>query len=81
MLEGEKGRELLALQSKFKGDDRFKLGEDFMEEEEDDDTPVKAQSKSEAEPEDEIGRNLSAEKNQSMDLLRAMFGEEKVEKT
>ncbi|KAI9491246.1 hypothetical protein BDB00DRAFT_883854 [Zychaea mexicana] len=79
VLEGEKGRELLELQSKFKGDDRFKLGEDFMEEEEKD-TQAKERSKSEGEPEDEISKNLTDEKNQSMDLLRAMFGEEKVEK-
>ncbi|KAI8148826.1 hypothetical protein BJV82DRAFT_530452 [Fennellomyces sp. T-0311] len=79
VLEGEKGRELLALQSKFKGDDRFKLGEEFMED--DYDTQVKQDSESEGEPADEISKNLTEEKNQSMDLLRAMFGEEKVEKT
>ncbi|KAI7847814.1 hypothetical protein BDC45DRAFT_547399 [Circinella umbellata] len=84
-LEGEKGRELLELQSKFKGDERFKLSEEFKEEEDEDDTQKqntrKKVSEDDNEPEDDISKSIIEEKNQSMELLRAMFGEEKVEKT
>jgi hypothetical protein len=70
VLEGEAGRKRLELQSKFKGDERFKLGEDFIDEDE----HVK-----ESEPVgDEISQGLGAEKDQAMDVLRAMFGVEKV---
>jgi hypothetical protein len=70
VLEGEAGRKRLELQSKFKGDERFKLGEDFIDENE----HVK-----ESEPVgDEISQDLGAEKDQAMDVLRAMFGVEKV---
>ena len=83
-MEGEKGRELLELQSKFKGDERFKLGEEFKEDDDDEkDTQMKKARKEplDDEPEDDISKSIAEEKNQSMDLLRAMFGEEKVEKT
>ncbi|CDH48905.1 hypothetical protein RO3G_07180 [Lichtheimia corymbifera JMRC:FSU:9682] len=76
VLEGEKGRERLALQSTFKGDERFKLDEDFIDEDE-----TKKTRNEENIEEDEITRDLNAEKDQSMDVLRAMFGEETVNKT
>lgn len=76
VLEGEKGRERLALQSTFKGDERFKLDEDFIDEEE----IKKPRDKKDVE-EDEITKDLNAEKDQSMDVLRAMFGEDTVNKT
>ncbi|KAG0173626.1 nucleolar protein 8 [Apophysomyces sp. BC1015] len=69
VLEGEKGRERLALQSRFKGDDRFKLGEDFMDDDENDDSSI---------PGDEIAKELGAEKDQSMDILKSMFGDQGV---
>lgn len=77
VLEGEKGRERLALQSTFKGDERFKLDEDFIDEDEIKKTPRNKENIEE----DEITRDLNAEKDQSMDVLRAMFGEETVNKT
>ncbi|KAI7876571.1 hypothetical protein K492DRAFT_210272 [Lichtheimia hyalospora FSU 10163] len=76
VLEGEKGRERLALQSTFKGDERFKLDEDFIDEDE-----TKKTRDNENMEEDEITRDLNAEKDQSMDVLRAMFGEDTVNKT
>ncbi|KAI9323224.1 hypothetical protein BX666DRAFT_1884475 [Dichotomocladium elegans] len=75
VLEGDKGRERLALQSTFKGDDRFKLDEAFIDEDE------KADGNKASDDEDDISKSLHAEKNQAMDLLRAMFGEETVTKT
>ncbi|KAL7332103.1 hypothetical protein PS15p_204198 [Mucor circinelloides] len=70
VLEGEAGRKRLELQKKFKGDDRFKLGEDFIDEEE-----KVAQTKNLG---DDITQGLDAEKDQAMDVLRAMFGDDKV---
>lgn len=71
MLEGEAGRKRLELQKKFKGDDRFKLGEEFIDEEE--------EKQKKKDLGDEITQELGAEKNQAMDVLRAMFGSEKME--
>lgn len=71
VLEGEEGRKRLELQKKFKGDDRFKLSEDFIDEEE---KKVKKKDLG-----DEISQELGAEKNQAMDVLRSMFGEQKVD--
>lgn len=71
VLEGEAGRKRLELQKKFKGDDRFKLGEDFIDEEE---KNVKAQDLG-----DEITQELGAEKDQAMDVLRSMFGDQKID--
>ncbi|GAN01480.1 conserved hypothetical protein [Mucor ambiguus] len=70
VLEGEAGRKRLELQKKFKGDDRFKLGEDFIDEEE-----KNVQSKDLG---DDITQGLDAEKDQALDVLRAMFGDDKV---
>jgi hypothetical protein len=71
VLEGEAGRKRLELQKKFKGDDRFKLGEDFIDEEE---KNVKPEDLG-----DEITQGLGAEKDQAMDVLRAMFGDQKMD--
>lgn len=70
VLEGEAGRKRLELQKKFKGDDRFKLGEDFIDENE-----KTAQPKNLG---DDITQGLNAEKDQAMDVLRALFGDDKV---
>ncbi|KAF1803950.1 hypothetical protein FB192DRAFT_1323931 [Mucor lusitanicus] len=70
VLEGEAGRKRLELQKKFKGDDRFKLGEDFIDEEEKNVQPKQLG--------DDITQGLDAEKDQAMDVLRAMFGDDKV---
>ncbi|KAG1646410.1 hypothetical protein G6F44_000864 [Rhizopus delemar] len=69
VLEGEAGRKRLELQSRFKGDDRFKLSADFIEEDE---------KEKNADLGDDISQGLHAEKDQAMDVLRFMFGEEKV---
>lgn len=69
VLEGEEGRKRLELQSRFKGDERFKLGEDFIDEEE---------AETKADIGDSISQELSTEKNQAMDVLRFMFGEERI---
>ncbi|KAI7897779.1 uncharacterized protein BX663DRAFT_527174 [Cokeromyces recurvatus] len=73
VLEGEEGRKRLELQSTFKGDDRFKLSEDFI----DDDKNKKVKQVQE----DEIAQELGAEKSQALDVLRSMFGNEKVDNT
>lgn len=70
VLEGEEGRKRLELQSKFKGDERFKLGEDFIDEDE---------NKVEQDLRDDISKELSAEKDQALDVLRSMFGDDKVD--
>ncbi|KAL9545412.1 hypothetical protein MBANPS3_007168 [Mucor bainieri] len=70
VLEGEAGRKRLELQKKFKGDDRFKLGEDFIDESEKNVQPKDLG--------DDITQGLDAEKDQAMDVLRAMFGDDKV---
>ncbi|KAI9303368.1 hypothetical protein BJ944DRAFT_183495 [Cunninghamella echinulata] len=77
VLEGEKGRKRLELQSTFKGDDRFKLTEAFMDEDEDDDDND-IQSKQNQVVSDDITKSLDEEKDQSMNVLRAMFGDVKV---
>jgi hypothetical protein len=71
VLEGEAGRKRLELQKKFKGDDRFKLGEDFIDEEEKNAKPKDLG--------DEITQGLGAEKDQAMDVLRSMFGDQKMD--
>ncbi|GAA5816670.1 hypothetical protein MFLAVUS_010200 [Mucor flavus] len=71
VLEGEAGRKRLELQKKFKGDERFKLGEDFIEESE-----KIAKKKNVG---DAISQELDADKNQAMDVLNSMFGERRVD--
>ncbi|ORX62396.1 hypothetical protein DM01DRAFT_1077899 [Hesseltinella vesiculosa] len=75
VLEGEKGRQRLELQSKFKGDDRFKLDEEFMDDDEDEDTHAPDTA---AASMDDVTKGLAAEKDQSMDVLRSMFGDVQV---
>lgn len=72
VLEGEEGRKRLELQKTFKGDDRFKLGEDFIEE-------AEKTQKNKKIAGDDITQELNAEKGQALDVLRAMFGESKVD--
>ncbi|KAL0089344.1 hypothetical protein F4703DRAFT_1840626 [Phycomyces blakesleeanus] len=69
VLEGANGQQRLALQSKFKGDERFKLGEDFIDD-------VDA----EKEEGDGITKELTEEKDQALDILKSMFGEQGVVK-
>lgn len=73
-MEGEKGKERLELQSRYQGDDRFKLDEAFIDDDEDD-MVRPAQS---AQKDDDIAKELGDEKNQAMDVLRSMFGDIKV---
>ncbi|KAG2186224.1 hypothetical protein INT43_002662 [Umbelopsis isabellina] len=78
VMEGEKGRDRLELQRTFGGDDRFKLGADFMDNESDEDDvwATEETNKPVIEEQDEIAAELSQEKSTSMDLLKAMFGED-----
>ncbi|KAJ2962084.1 hypothetical protein NQZ79_g2782 [Umbelopsis isabellina] len=78
VMEGEKGRDRLELQRTFGGDDRFKLGTDFLDDESDEDAvwDTEETNKPVIEQQDEIAAELSQEKSTSMDLLKAMFGED-----
>ncbi|KAI8970499.1 hypothetical protein BDB01DRAFT_845385 [Pilobolus umbonatus] len=71
VLEGEAGRKRLQLQSRFKGDERFKLDKDFIDEEEEKERDLG----------DEISRDLAEEKDQALDVLRSLFGDEKINRT
>lgn len=71
VLEGEAGRKRLELQKKFKGDDRFKLGEDFIDEAE--------KNTKKKDLGDAISQELGADKDQAMDVLNSMFGERRVD--
>lgn len=76
-MEGERGRERLELQRTYGGDDRFKLGADFMNDDSDDDVPIhETANVDDTDAEDEISAELSQEKSTSMDVLKAMFGED-----
>ncbi|KAI8332106.1 hypothetical protein BC941DRAFT_455852 [Chlamydoabsidia padenii] len=78
VLEGEKGRERLELQSRFQGDDRFKLDTAFMDDSEDDEIGTSQQSTQQQQIDDDITKDLGAEKDQALDVLRSMFGDVKV---
>ncbi|KAI8071680.1 hypothetical protein BC940DRAFT_293417 [Gongronella butleri] len=79
VFEGEKGRQRLEMQSKFKGDDRFKLDDTFMDEDEDrfddDDDDDDENDRAPGATGDDLTKGLSDEKNQSLDVLRSMFGD------
>jgi hypothetical protein len=78
-MEGEKGRDRLELQRTFGGDDRFKLGTDFLDDDDSDEDAAwkhEVKDKHVDEEQDEIAAELSQEKSTSMDLLKAMFGED-----
>ncbi|CAO3632583.1 unnamed protein product [Cunninghamella blakesleeana] len=77
VLEGEKGRKRLELQSTFKGDERFKFTEAFMDDDEDEDDNI-INTKQNQMINDDIKKSLDEEKDQSMNVLRAMFGDIKV---
>lgn len=77
VMEGEKGRERLELQRTFGGDDRFKLGTDFMDEDSDEEIPWNESTNIKNENgQDEISAELTQEKSTSLDVLKAMFGED-----
>ncbi|SAL99168.1 hypothetical protein [Absidia glauca] len=79
VLEGEKGRERLELQSRFQGDNRFKMDTAFMDDDDEDDTDLgRQQSKQTGQINDDITKDLGAEKDQALDVLRSMFGDIKV---
>ncbi|RUS26982.1 hypothetical protein BC938DRAFT_483863 [Jimgerdemannia flammicorona] len=72
---GEAGRNRLNLQKRFGGDTRFKLNEDFMDEDE-------RLARSAHKPlfgtsEDDVAKELTEEKLRATDVLNAMFGKEK----
>ncbi|KAH8556653.1 hypothetical protein BGW37DRAFT_552910 [Umbelopsis sp. PMI_123] len=76
VMEGEKGRERLELQRTFGGDERFKLGADFMDDDSEDEEPWNQEKQADNSAQDEISAELSQEKSTSLDVLRAMFGED-----
>jgi hypothetical protein len=79
VLEGEKGRERLELQSRFQGDNRFKMDTAFMDDDDEDDNNMgRQQSKQTGQINDDITKDLGAEKDQALDVLRHMFGDIKV---
>ncbi|KNE60877.1 hypothetical protein AMAG_06638 [Allomyces macrogynus ATCC 38327] len=87
--EGESGRELLALQAKARGDDRFKLTADFAADGSDD-SDASSSASDTAEPtaqddadeeDDEAIGNLAKERDMAMSLLSSMFGEEAVQES
>jgi hypothetical protein len=75
-MEGEKGRERLELQRTFGGDERFKLGADFMDDDSEDEEPWNQEKQADNGAQDEISAELSQEKSTSLDVLKAMFGED-----
>lgn len=76
VMEGEKGRERLELQRTFGGDDRFKLGADFMDEDSEEEESWNQTKQGDNLAQDEIAAELNQEKSTSLDVLKAMFGED-----
>ncbi|KAJ3362706.1 nucleolar protein 8 [Allomyces arbusculus] len=91
--EGESGRELLALQAKARGDDRFKLTADFAADGSDADSDASStghamdtaaptvQTHDADEEGDEAIGNLAKERDMAMSLLSSMFGEDAVQES
>ncbi|KAI8583142.1 hypothetical protein K450DRAFT_224414 [Umbelopsis ramanniana AG] len=76
VMEGEKGRERLELQRTFGGDERFKLGADFMDDDSDEEESWNQAKQEDNLARDEIAAELNQEKSTSLDVLKAMFGED-----
>ncbi|XP_071511345.1 nucleolar protein 8-like [Diadema antillarum] len=75
--EGTAGQKLREMEERYGGDDRFKLSQHFLDDEEvekddavKDDTMIVTQ--------DEVGRDLQEEKQRSLAILQAMMGTEAV---
>lgn len=76
VMEGEKGRERLELQRTFGGDERFKLGADFMDDDSEEEESWNQTKQEDNLARDEIAAELNQEKSTSLDVLKAMFGED-----
>src|SRR5436189_3909079 len=70
LFEGVSGRDRLNLQKKFRGDERFKLTEDFVSDEEDKQKDVGKID------DDEITKSLKEERTNQFDILKEMFGDD-----
>ena len=79
LFEGTSGRDRLNLQKKFRGDERFKLTEDFVSDEEEKD--VVNELPSAKTDEEEITKLLKEERDNQFDILEVMFGDMKSEQS
>ncbi|RIA79796.1 hypothetical protein C1645_882505 [Glomus cerebriforme] len=74
LFEGVSGRDRLNLQKKFRGDERFKLTEDFVSDEDDDNQiDVMPFNKDDY---DETTKSLEEERGNQFDILKEMFGDD-----
>src|SRR2546423_467573 len=71
LFEGVSGRDRLNLQKKFRGDERFKLTEDFVSDDEED--KQKDVGKID---DDEVTKSLKEERTNQFDILKEMFGDD-----
>lgn len=70
IFEGASGRERLNLQKKYKGDQRFKLTQEFMNDKDKGEvTETRVASGG-----DNLSQVLSGEKSKNLDILKDMFG-------
>lgn len=76
LFEGTSGRNRLNLQKKFHGDERFKLTEDFVSDEEDNQNDEINKFSSGKADDDEITKLLKEERDNQFDVLKVMFGDD-----
>ncbi|CAB4398569.1 unnamed protein product [Rhizophagus irregularis] len=79
LFEGTSGRDRLNLQKKFHGDERFKLTEDFVSDEEDnqkDEINKISSGKADDDENHEITKLLKEERDNQFDILKVMFGDD-----
>jgi len=77
LFEGASGRDRLNLQKKFRGDERFKLTEDFVSDD-DEDNPKDMINESPfgKTDDEEITKLLKEERENQFDILKVMFGDD-----
>ncbi|GBB85008.1 hypothetical protein RclHR1_01160002 [Rhizophagus clarus] len=77
LFEGTSGRDRLNLQKKFHGDERFKLTEEFVSDEEEDNQKDEMNSfPLDKIDDDEITKMLKEERENQFDILKVMFGDD-----
>jgi hypothetical protein len=76
LFEGTSGRDRLNLQKKFHGDERFKLTEDFVSDEEDNQKDEINKLPFGETDDDEITKLLKEERENQFDILKVMFGDD-----
>jgi len=76
IFEGTSGRDHLNLQRKFRGDERFKLTEDFVSDDDNDDNPKDTVNNSPTAQidDEEATKTLEEERAGQFDILKEMFG-------